>query len=206
MFHQRIQLTIIVSDDDKKVFREEMNQLEELFKDKVKDNQIEELAKGLLLPLFGMGYFLFQLHSVGDRVKNRVLPYTSACIPGNRLFIDVKGNFHMCEKANQHFAIGDLDTGLDHNKIQDIINRYNSQLTNCHRCPISRLCDFCYVSLMKEKNFVLERQTCQDKIKDIKELLKNYVDMMEQSPQAMHKLMGDIEATLVNTHKKMGLC
>ena len=70
----------------------------------------------------GKGEFLYRLfedglHALRGRLMHagaRKQPaYTGTCMPGRRLAVSTDGRFHMCERINEKFPIGDVHTGVD---------------------------------------------------------------------------------------------
>ncbi len=44
------------------------------------------------------------------------------CVPGTRrLFVSAGGNYYMCEKVGEHYSFGNVDTGLDFERIFDFM-------------------------------------------------------------------------------------
>jgi uncharacterized protein len=72
------------------------------------------------------------------------MPFTRACIPGRRIFVDTDGDYHLCERIAPTHPIGNADDGLDYEKICEIINTYHSCLDRCTYCKVSRMCTICY--------------------------------------------------------------
>lgn len=68
--------------------------------------------------------------------------FTGSCVPGDKLFVSVEGNFYTCERVppTDISNIGNVDFGLDFDKIVKIINDFNCKLNECYSCSISTLC------------------------------------------------------------------
>ena len=81
-------------------------------------------------------------------------------------------NLYM-RKSNQELSIGDINGGLDLNKINEIYAKfYDIKKKNCINCPVSRLCDVCFVHFIKNNNLSFNKEFC-DKRK------KSYIRALE---------------------------
>lgn len=110
------------------------------------------------------------------------------CLPGiKKLFVDTDGNFHMCEKINPYFSIGDVENGFDLNKIYENIERYIQIInTHCQNCWALRFCSDCYISAIEGNAYSNRRKeyTCELSKDAILFKLKQYVEILERYPAA----------------------
>jgi uncharacterized protein len=73
------------------------------------------------------------------------VPFTRPCVPGVKIAVDYLGKLHVCEKVNFSRPIGDVTTGIDVNRVNDMLDTYiNALADKCTNCPVSRLCSVCY--------------------------------------------------------------
>lgn len=132
------------------------------------------------------------LRSIIDEPHSNILPYTGACVPGVKIFVSCRGTFHICEKMNENFSIGDVNNGLDFMKIRDIILNYRRQvLTDCGKCPITRLCSVCYVPFAAEGKFEKSPEFCKKLIEITAGRLRNTYSILEEKPDAFKNLVED---------------
>ena len=97
----------------------------------------------------------------------------NSCSIGDKLCVAPDGRIYICEKANQELSIGDINGGLDLNKINEIYAKfYDIKKKNCINCPVSRLCDVCFVHFIKNNNLSFNKEFC-DKRK------KSYIRALE---------------------------
>lgn len=89
-----------------------------------------------------------------------IIPYSGASIPGRKIFVDCSGNFHICERINEFFPIGNAATGLDFTKIADLMNRYNEHMDSCKSCRIRKACGKCYTSFTRDGSFDYASSVC----------------------------------------------
>ncbi len=104
---------------------------------------------------------LFGCESISQ--PHPIMPFTGSCVPGRKLFVDVNGTFHMCEKINDAFPIGNVEEGLDFKKIEHVVNKFISHMDNCPSCSVSRKCNYCFVTFMTDKGFLKSSRVC-DKV------------------------------------------
>lgn len=72
--------------------------------------------------------------------------HNGPCVPGiNRLFVDIKGNFYPCERIVETSCtvIGNIDKGLDIERIKKIMNIGELTQHKCKGCWAMRFCDLC---------------------------------------------------------------
>ena len=74
-----------------------------------------------------IGGDLFTLHCRSKFLTNNrfFIHNTSTCVPGDKIYVDTEGNFHICEKINGNFSIGDVEKGLDMRLIKKVILKVN---------------------------------------------------------------------------------
>jgi uncharacterized protein len=108
------------------------------------------------------------------------------CLPGDKLYVLPNGNFGICEKiASDEYIIGNIKDGIIFEKVQEMIDKFNQFIRyNCSECSISRLCGICYASLhlSGEGKLFAEKNTCQTRIKKIKEYLEEIINIEQDNP------------------------
>ncbi|MFQ5794166.1 MAG: radical SAM protein [Candidatus Bipolaricaulia bacterium] len=110
----------------------------------------------VLEALFGMAYQMAmnRPQNIPFRPHYLYLPYTGTCIPGDKIAVDPQGDFHCCERINEQFPTGDIETGVDIEKIVTLIDLYRRQIyPECFDCPITRLCSVCYATVAGNGKF-----------------------------------------------------
>lgn len=101
---------------------------------------------------------IFQrVHSYGNALPTW---YTGTCLPGRKLAVSPDGTFHICERINEHFPIGNVERGLEEEKVMHIVNHYFASLPGCHQCWARNLCTICYAAVCDQGYFDFERR-CQ---------------------------------------------
>jgi uncharacterized protein len=112
--------------------------------------------------------FLYSPSVLNSR-ERMIFPYSGACIPGKKIFVDCSGNFHACERMNEYFPIGNVGTGLDFQNIANLINRYNEHLDSCGSCSINRTCGKCYTRFATDGSFENASTVCKNE-EDLKKI------------------------------------
>ncbi|MBM4240785.1 MAG: radical SAM protein [Euryarchaeota archaeon] len=122
-----------------------------------------------------------------------IMPFTGSCIPGRKIFVDVCGNYHMCERVNESFPIGNVDEGLNFEKISKLINEYVGQMDKCPSCKIKKNCNRCFKHFMVYKRFLSSSKVCKkvyslmkDQFVDIFEIAEIHPDFVDES-NSKHK-------------------
>lgn len=82
--------------------------------------------------------------------KKTIIPsnwhHNGPCIPGfKRLFVDVNGVFFPCEKVleRKEFQIGDIYSGINIDKVKELMNIGKLTETECKSCWALRFCSMC---------------------------------------------------------------
>ncbi|NNU78605.1 radical SAM protein [Clostridium estertheticum] len=120
-----------------------------------------------------------------DDNSGTIIPYTGTCIPGIRLSVRADGTFDICERMNQHFPIGNVDTGYDYEALADIVNKYNSSvITNCKGCIASKICQLCFAQTAGENEFQNKPDVCKQLRSMIKSGNSIIYSILEQNADA----------------------
>lgn len=120
---------------------------------------LEALAAGIPRYQLGFPEWLFgtSLKSLLISLSMEPSRLRGACIPGPRIAVDRFGRFHICERVNQNYPIGDLDNGLNVDYICDIIRTFQRHLAErCRYCSVKRLCNLCYAHVLTEGGTKIE--------------------------------------------------
>lgn len=112
---------------------------------------------------------------------------SGACVPGDKLCIETDGSYQICEKVcSAGLEFGSVATGLDHDRIFRIIDKYNILLQeHCSQCPVSRVCSLCYSLVKMESKFEFDSDSYCKRMQDAcKKLLEDYVSVRIKNPEA----------------------
>jgi uncharacterized protein len=112
--------------------------------------------------------------------------FTGTCFPGvDRIFIDVDGTFHMCEKINSYFPIGNVWTGFDLEAINQLVNNWNENIAKrkCWECDVWWLCDFCYSAMVIEDKITIKKECCQAFSQNTQGALREYLTLQEEEDE-----------------------
>lgn len=150
---------------DEERIKQEMKEIIGIIRDKQKNNRelfpFEECMR--------QGESLFK-----DFLKTR--GYTTmagTCFFDSRLFIDVNGSFHTCEKINDRFSFGDVWQGFDVERMEQLLLKFSQVIdSKCSACKFRHLCGRCFVPLAKDGTFKLDRNFCEDMQKTVKDTLE----------------------------------
>ncbi len=138
--------------------------------------------------LLGANYRAILIQQTIARGNLPFLPYTSTCVPGEKICVRYDGTYHICEKINHRFTIGDVEHGLNFEKIKNITTLYNRQIAaNCTLCPIKRLCPACFSTFAENSAFKKDPpEYCESTIKFTKDQLSYIYSMLEENPKALN--------------------
>lgn len=138
----------------------------------------------------GVSFLEFSFHLMtGDR-RNSITPYSGTCVPGEKLYISVNGDIHMCEKVNPRYSYGNINNGgIDFGKLENIVNEYNNAIgKHCSTCNVSKLCNLCFKAFGTENGFEYKKSLCENFKEHMKTVLVEYVDILEHRPDEFEKV------------------
>lgn len=112
------------------------------------------------------------------------------CVPGQRrIYVTVDGKCLLCEKVGNIPDIGNVNTGLDIDKIRKIYveDFVNEAINYCKNCWAVNLCSLCYVNCYDENgtHFNYRHESCQAERKYIEENLIRYHTILEDDPESL---------------------
>jgi uncharacterized protein len=122
------------------------------------------------------------------------------CMPGiKRLFVDVEGNLHLCERTNGKFSFGNIYDGFDVKKVFLLVNKYIEAADNCHNCWAVRFCSDCFLSAIKDGDFSRERKrvNCAMSRKKILSFMKAYIEILDRNPKAFQEKLTYVEDNII---------
>jgi len=88
------------------------------------------------------------------------MPFTGACVPGRKIFVDANGMFHACERINSAFPLGDIYEGLNFEKISNLIIDYINHMDKCPDCEVKRRCTQCFQKFATDAGFSYSSKIC----------------------------------------------
>ncbi|SHK27108.1 uncharacterized protein SAMN02745163_03536 [Clostridium cavendishii DSM 21758] len=110
----------------------------------------------------------------------KYMHHAGPCIPGaQRLFLNADGDFYPCERVSETseaVKIGNIENGLDTNKVLNILNIGKISEENCKNCWAIRFCSLCIAAIddgngaskeLKLKRCQVARKTAENKFMDI---------------------------------------
>ncbi|MCP4219271.1 MAG: radical SAM protein [bacterium] len=107
--------------------------------------------------------------------------FTGTCFPGGtKVFVDADGGFHICEKINPHFPIGNSENGFNLEKIRSVYRLYNEEIIRlkCWDCDYSFHCSVCMANAAEGSRFNID---CKDRMRDRYRVLQRYLGQVEKS-------------------------
>ncbi len=99
-----------------------------------------------------------------------MMPEVSApsgpCVPGNKLFVDVDGVIHLCEKVSETskaFVLGNIYDGFDYKNVKKLLNIGALTADACKNCFAFNLCTVCQkeCSSGDELSDDIKREACR---------------------------------------------
>jgi uncharacterized protein len=174
--------------DNKVFFRELNSQItvarEEFKKDLINGTENRSL---FLKSFFEKDLLAIRKRGIFERFDEFHYP-NRICTPGKRkLFVDVNGDFFICENMTDFRPIGNVFIGFDYAEIFKILDEYIKYCNiDCLSCWAIRLCDFCFVTMKKghELDFDRKRKKCKAMKEWLEIILEFYLEVLERNPNA----------------------
>ncbi|MHC4944437.1 MAG: radical SAM protein [Planctomycetota bacterium] len=120
---------------------------------------------------------------LGDRVS-----INGMCVPGwRKVFVDVSGAIHPCERVNRSFPIGHVDGNLDKDAVKQVLQmQVEANENRCLNCWAVRLCGACLASLNGDAAIDLEARDryCETERSQWERALAHYTGILEMNPTA----------------------
>lgn len=118
----------------------------------------------------------FSYRYIAELFNKEYSSLAGTCLFSGRLYLDVDGKFHICERINNKFPIGNIRDGLNYRKMQKILSDFFSITEKyCFKCDIKSLCAPCFVSFAENGRFKIDKEFCRLKRKDILKKLEEHV-------------------------------
>jgi uncharacterized protein len=174
-------------------FHSGLEALEEAFLHKVVKGDRNDGEFAFLRALFEAPYLFIHRRLVNPNGWGETFHTMATCFPGHfRLFVGADGKLFVCEKGNNALEIGDIERGLDGEKINEIYRAYHDlHQKECRRCWALRLCAPCYASDTKQTGTFrtcLDPQECQAQRRFWTDKLRKYASVQEQNASAFEYL------------------
>lgn len=110
-----------------------------------------------------------------------LINYTGGCVPADKMFANIDGDILICEKLNNSYKIGHIESGLDYKKIVEIVNDYNSTTKKCKNCIFNKLCSICLASCGWNGHLLLTEEKCSEERNSIKRQLEIAYTILEKN-------------------------
>ncbi len=118
----------------------------------------------------------------GIYLENRTGTYLAdTCVFDSRLYLDVRGRFHICEKINNTFPLGDVERGFDFERMVAIVREYMDIIkTHCSDCDARFLCGRCFMQFAGKGEFKFNPEICSQQRQAIFYDLERYIRYKEE--------------------------
>lgn len=119
--------------------------------------------------------------------------FNGCCVPANRrIYVAANGEFKVCEKIGLSPSIGDIDSGVDIDKIKKIyVDDYmRESIKYCKDCWAIHFCSVCYVECFDENGLCMPGKIsqCNSQRYMREQGLCMYHELLENNPKALEFL------------------
>ncbi len=105
------------------------------------------------------------------------------CVPGTKISVSTEGIFYVCEKANEHFPIGDYEQGLDQSKIKLLLEKWHKSFYSyCGDCAFKGVCGPCFATCNDHDEFNIS-SFCGDRKEGLTKQFSILFSLLEKNPE-----------------------
>ena len=120
------------------------------------------------------------LNRYKGKYKDPYIPFTSSGVPGFKLFADASGFLRICERTfGDASIIGDVESGLDYEKILSILQALQSETAACESCVAKNMCSLCYVTFASGPTIRRDPVICEGVQAQLKGILSHVWSIAE---------------------------
>lgn len=113
---------------------------------------------------------------------------TASCFPGKRkLFVDASGSFHVCERTDTPWPLGDVRAGFDVPAMKGLFEKYILLMNraDCLNCWAFFFCPVCFANAGDGSQLTLDRESICTRFRDtLGTVLSAYCHILEHNPDA----------------------
>lgn len=137
-------------------------------------------------------YLPIRKRTVFDTIMDSIT-MNGCCVPGQRnVYITVDGKFKICERVGEIPDIGNLEEGIDVQKVKNIyLEGYAKQsIKRCSTCWYARLCSICYCGCYSDGKLDMNKKSamCEERKAGCLRDLKSYFEILESDEKALDYL------------------
>ncbi len=117
------------------------------------------------------------------------LELNGCCIPGSRrIFVTVDGALHTCERLDNAYPIGTVESWIEPRLVNRLVNDYLDASRDCLSCWACRVCSECFAGLFKLPDRsapALRWERCEQNRWDLDKLMVSYYSLVEEDPSIL---------------------
>lgn len=103
-----------------------------------------------------------------------------------KIYLDVHGNFHVCEKINNSIPIGSSDDGLNYKKMVEILEKFRDlNIEHCSKCDARFVCSRCFINFFGDKEIEINEHFCEENKKKFLETIESFIIFKEQETETV---------------------
>lgn len=177
-------------------------QLEKVRKEKEKEKDWKD--KISLYDLNLMNLAVSVLNRYIGTCKDPYVPFTASGVPGFKLFADAFGFLHICERTfGDASIIGDVEAGLDYEKILTILKSLRSETAHCESCAAKNMCSLCYVTFASGPAIQRDPAVCEDVVVRLEGMFSHLWSVAEIDENCLRELACEYYALFGDIGKEL---
>jgi uncharacterized protein len=148
----------------------------------------KEAETKLLSDMFDKAFAEIHQRLIYQGRRNSFFP-NGCCIPGVRkIYVTVEGNYQICERVHGCPDIGNVESGVDINKIKTIVDDYiKNSFEDCKDCFALPNCQICFANAYESNEYSRKRkrEACEFMRESIAQNFADYVLLCRKYPHKM---------------------
>jgi uncharacterized protein len=135
-------------------------------------------------------------HRNNQNISGRRFVPAGQCKPGaQKVYVDVNGNLHICERVGENNPIGSVRVGIDTEMMKKTVDPFFADsLERCSGCFAKRMCGMCISRTLDHGRYSRRKRAaeCEIACKFLAKNLQSYLRIIGKNPNAFKKSPGFI--------------
>ena len=140
-----------------------------------------QFVKGEALYAFTYN-FVSDFYNSPHFISRRKNWYTGSCIPSRKITVTPDEYIHVCERVGTGRPVGDLDRGIDEEKILAYFNEFLASTDDCPKCWARNRCKICPAEVDSDSGDCYFENRCEQMRNNLNRQFVNVYSLLEQKP------------------------
>lgn len=165
---------------------EGLEKVKDIFKNNLKQAILNRNLDDLTIERRKLYNILYNLAKRPIKKLYEYIPPFGTCHIGiKRLFVDVNGNFNVCERVHDEYKIGSVDKGFDFEQMVEYYKKYDEFMKDCRHCWAMNHCERCWANIgqLENENWIEKEEFCSLNRNMVEMALIVYTQVLREDPE-----------------------